>query len=104
MKTYYDEEQYLAMHGGGNLIGTSISIQSHIDRRGEAVQELTRQLDILEAKNREARELMKRELESGDIRFMTPKEKIIIQAAGHPDNESTAAARRCLAKRRAMLL
>lgn len=74
-------------------------VQSHLDRRGEGVEEVLRRLKIAEASNEKARQQMKRELEAGAIRFMTVTEKLIAQARGHEDNEATHAARRCLAKR-----
>ena len=37
MKIYFNEDQYIAIHGAGNLIGTSTLVQSHLDRRGKGV-------------------------------------------------------------------
>lgn len=99
MTTYFDKDEYIAIHGAGNLIGTSTLVQSHLDRRGEGVEEVLHRLKIAEASNEKARQQMKRELEAGAIRFMTVTEKLIAQARGHEDNEATHAARRCLAKR-----
>ena len=99
METYYNEDQYVAIHGAGNLIGTSTLVQSHLDRRGEGTEEVLRRLKIAEAANEKARQQMKRELKAGAIRFMTVTEKLIAQARGHEDNEATHAARRCLSKR-----
>lgn len=99
MKIYFNEAEYIAVHGAGNLIGTSMLVQSHIDRNGEGSAEVLRQLKIAESLNANARERMRRELEAGTIRFMTPVEQIRVMAGGHPDNEATRAAIRCLAKR-----
>ncbi len=99
MKIYYNEDQYIAINGAGNLIGTSTLVQSHLDRRGEGAEEVLRRLKIAEEANEKAREQMRRELETGAIRFMTETEKLVVQARGHEDNEATHAARRCLAKR-----
>lgn len=99
MKVYFDKDEYIAIHGAGNLIGTSTLVQSHLDRRGEGAEEVLRRLKIAEASNEKARQQMKRELEAGAIRFMTVTEKLIAHAHGHEDNEATHAARHCLAKR-----
>lgn len=99
MRIYFDKDEYIAVHGAGNLIGTSTLVQSHLDRRGEGAEEVLRRLKIAEASNEKAREQMERELKAGEIRFMTVTEKLIAQARGHEDNEATRAARRCLAKR-----
>ena len=103
MTTYFDKDEYIAIHGAGNLIGTSTLVQSHLDRRGEGAEEVLRRLKIAEAANEKAREQMERELKAGTIRFMTVTEKLIAHAHGHEDNEATHAARRCLAKRGLML-
>lgn len=99
MKVYFDKDEYIAVHGHGNLIGIGCLVQSHLDRRGEGPEEVLRRLDTAQAANRKAREQMERELKAGTIRFMTTEEKLIAQARGHEDNEATHAARRCLAKR-----
>lgn len=99
MRIYFDKDQYIAIHGAGNLIGISMLVQSHLDRRGEGAEEVLRRLKTAEAANEKARQQMKRELEAGAIRLMTVTEKLIVQARGHEDNEATHAARRCLAKR-----
>lgn len=99
MKIYFDKDEYVAVHGAGNLIGTSTLVQSHMDRRGEGTEEVLRRLKIAESLNEKARLQMKQELNAGSIRFMTITERLRVIARGHEDNEATHAARRCLIKR-----
>jgi len=61
----------------------------------------TKELERLQAARDAARALYRAALQRGEIRAPTARESILATAAGHPDNPSTQAAIRVLAKREA---
>lgn len=100
---YKDEEDYLASNGFG--ISGFGELAMHKGR-----QKTKKQQDKLVAlqlgknseymqKRKELRQEYVNKISSGEISEFTEIEKLLFIANGHPDNESTKAARRALIKR-----
>lgn len=63
------------------------------------IKRITERGGKLEQKREDLRQEYDRLVEQGAIRPLTPKERLMETASGHPDNDSVQAARRILAKR-----
>ncbi|MBW2559392.1 MAG: hypothetical protein JRE40_00910 [Deltaproteobacteria bacterium] len=95
------EEEYLAQNGAGrNLIGDS-ALHKNIGT-GSSRESLIKNASAKDAELVEKREALRTEyqarVEAGELRPPTRTEQLIEAANGHPDNESTQAARRLLDK------
>jgi hypothetical protein len=103
MEVYRDEEQYLAHHGAGRAClgdaGLHKQPGSTPKSRARAVALSQARDALVIARRFELRQEFADRLTRGMIRLMTPKEDLVDTASGHPDNESTQAARRLLKRR-----
>ena len=104
IKSYFDEEQYLAEHGASKHDMGDASL--HKNRGGMSDKEWQKVVDreaersaAIMAKREELRKEYQQKIASGEIREMSKIEKLIATANGNPDNESTQAARRLLEKK-----
>lgn len=96
------EHQYILLNGGDDIIGQSIIYQSSHARRSVDLKDsevFNQQLGKIVQKNSELRAEYWRKVDAGEIHNDTVVEQLFKNAGGHEDNESTHAARRCLAKR-----
>jgi len=97
-----DEEDYLAQHGASRLgIGDSAlhkNIPEGKQRKRLLDNQAKKDWELLKKRER-LRSEYREKVEKGEIRPPTRIEKLIDTARGHPDNESTQAARRILEKR-----
>lgn len=93
------EQEYVLSHGGDEIIGQGIFIQSHISRHGEGTVDLMKCIDKIMPVNSRLRREYWRLVSEGAVRPYTQAEILKMQAGGHEDNEATWAARRCCEKR-----
>jgi hypothetical protein len=99
----FTEEEYLCVHGAGPDWGDAgnHSPRAHISgAANRAISKRTIERDqALMLRRAELREEYKKELAAGTIREPSATEQRIRVARGHPDNQSTMAARRLLEAR-----
>jgi len=97
-----DQEDYLTQHGASRLgIGESAlhkNIPEGKQRKRLLDNQAKKDWELLKKRER-LRNEYREKVEKGEIRPPTRIEKLIDTARGHPDNESTQAARRILEKR-----
>lgn len=96
------EEQYILSHGGDDLIGQSIFMQrSAASQKTDfaAADTLNKKMGQIVETNRDLRREFRQKVESGEIHEDTVLERLQQASKGHPDNEATSAAQRCLEKR-----
>jgi hypothetical protein len=99
-----DFEQWAAMQGMGRLGLGDAGLHRASERISTAVWDRKVKAQTIKDKylierRAELRIKYKQLLESGEIREMTPTERLQHAANGHPDNEATQAAKRLLVKR-----
>lgn len=98
-----NEEQYVLMNGGDDIIGQSIIYQSsHASRNTDLqdIEKFNKMLGEIVETNHKLRIEFRKKVDSGEIYKDTVVDRLIASARGHEDNEATWAARRCLLKRR----
>ena len=97
-----DQEDYLTQHGASRLGIGELALHKNIPEGKQRKRLLDNQAkkdwELLKKRER-LRNEYREKVEKGEIRPPTRIEKLIDTARGHPDNESTQAARRILEKR-----
>lgn len=98
-----DEETYLAVNGASNMgfgdSGMHKGGMSHGKAWEDALKRQSLKDDELLAKRAQLQQEYRDKVQAGELRPPTVMEQRIFAANGHPDNESTQAARRMLAKK-----
>lgn len=96
------EEEYILTHGGDDIIGQTIIMQSSHSPHGlhcKDCEALNKHMGMIVERNYTLRQEFRQKVADGLIHKDTIIETLLMAANGHEDNEATHAARRALKKR-----